>query len=141
MKLPLNNPQHKFRLPRVVVEDRFDCNLKPTYVKILKLAKLKIVWFYNNNIKYHTKRLVAVPGISIQIQRKFVFVDKQLSISDRGKETPLRLGGTFSQYHQDFMSSFCTNILLPKITNPKCKHICKSCAKYLCTKKLDVKCW
>jgi hypothetical protein len=27
------------------------------------------------------------------------------------------------QFHQHFMSSFCTKILSPKITNPNCKHI------------------
>jgi hypothetical protein len=27
------------------------------------------------------------------------------------------------QFHQHFLSSFCAKILLPKITNPNCKHL------------------
>ncbi len=31
--------------------------------------------------------------------------------------------GHWCQFHQHFMNSFCAKILLPKITNPNCKHI------------------
>ncbi len=30
---------------------------------------------------------------------------------------------SWCQFHQHFMSSFCAKILLPKITNPNCKHV------------------
>jgi len=47
---------------------------------------------------------------------------------------------TIIQFHQHFMSSFCTDILLPKNFEAK-MWVEKSFKKQFCTKKAYVKCW
>jgi len=52
----------------------------------------------------------------------------------------LSLSFSFSQFHQHFKSSFCTDILVPKSYKAQL-WVEKSCAKQFCTKRAARKCW
>jgi hypothetical protein len=73
---------------------------------------------YSFCTEHHTLAHFLPNAVAIKSSKNYLRKScSSLALKSVGKIDP------WCQFYQHFMSSFCTKILSPKITNPNCKHI------------------